>query len=211
MKLTKPTVKDISNHIEPNYSSWETIELTYQCAKYTIDNNIRGAFVECGVASGNNFAAMCKAGRHGYGFDSFEGIPWAGVNDTEQPGIGKKDESKHGILESSGVTSHSADNVALNFERWKLKNYSLIKGWFQHTCKIWIGEIAVLRLDGDLYESTYIPLQFLYPMLNEGGILIIDDYQLAGCKKAFDDYFTDRCMTGYPKLILDDGVTYWQK
>jgi len=211
MKLTKPTVKNISTIIPPNYSSWESIELSYQCAKYCIDENIRGAFVECGVAAGNNLAALCKAGRHGYGYDSFEGIPWAGKNDTEQPGIGAKDLSKEGILESSGVTVHSMDNVIADMKKYNLTNYSLIKGWFQDTVKTWVGEIAVLRLDGDLYDSTYVPLRYLYPFLNEGGILIVDDYQLEGCRKAFQDYFDGRCMTGYPKLLLDDGVTYWMK
>ena len=211
MKLIKPTSRNISNKIEPNYSSWQTIEMSYQCAKYCIDNDVKGAFVECGVACGNNLAAMCLAGRQGYGFDSFEGIPWAGEHDTEQPGIGRKDVSKHGILESSGVTVHGIEDVIKNFERWGLPNYSLIKGWFQNTCLKWMGEIAVLRLDGDLYDSTYTALRYLYPFLLDGGILIVDDYQLAGCKKAFDDYFTDRCMSGYPTLILDDGVTYWMK
>ena len=212
MKLTlsEPTGKNVINIIPPNYSTWQTIELTHQCCKHVIENRIMGDFVECGVASGNNLAAMAYAGRHAYGFDSFEGIPWAGQFDTEQPGVGPIDESKRGLLESSGVTVHSVENVSLNMERWGIKNYSLIKGWFQHTVKHWIGEISVLRLDGDLYDSTMIPLKFLYPRLVEGGILIVDDWNLVGCRAAFDDYFASN-MTGTPKLIYNNGVTYWQK
>lgn len=219
--ITVPTSKNISNRIEPNYSTWQTIELSYQCAKWTIDNGIQGDFVECGVACGNNLAAMCLAGGHGIGFDSFEGIPWAGEHDTEQPGIGRKDVSKHGILESSGVTVHDIEDVKKNFERWGLTNYELVKGWFQDTV---IHDdrrpylISVLRLDGDLYESTKICLEYLYPRLSKGGILIIDDWQLEGCQKAFYDYFNyddngidDDESRIAPKLILDNGVTYWQK
>lgn len=214
MKLTVPTEKNITKTIPPNYGTWETIELTYQCAKYVVDNRITGSFVECGIAAGNNLAAMCKAGRHGYGYDSFEGIPWAGPKDTEQPGIGSVsmiDPSKIGVLESSGITSHSMDQVKVNMEKWGISNYSLVKGWFQNTVPKWLGEIAVLRLDGDLYDSTYVCLQYLYPSLNEGGILIVDDWRLGGCRQAFEDYFSGRSMEGRPKMILDDGVTYWQK
>lgn len=224
MTLTIPTTRKISNIIEPNYSTWQTIELTHQCAQYAIDNNIPGLFVECGIACGNNLAAMCLAGRTGVGFDSFEGIPWAGENDTEQPGIGKINKNKIGVLETSGITVHGWEDVVKNFERWGLTNYRLIKGWFQHTLteEEFPESIAVLRLDGDLYESTLICLERLYPCLSKGGILIIDDWQLEGCRKAFDDYFEIKNPTGSPaidhanylfkpKLILDNGVTYWQK
>ena len=44
--------------------------------------------------------------------------------------------------------------------------------------------ISILRLDGDLYESTLIPLKFLYDKVVDGGIIIIDDWNLDGCKKA---------------------------
>lgn len=208
----------ISKIIHPNLSTWQTIEISYNCAKYAIDNNIPGDFVECGIADGNNLGAMCYAGRYGFGFDSFEGIPWAGEKDTEQPGIGAIDKSKVGILESSGVSSYSMENVESNFERWGLKNVTLIKGWFQNSVRSFINnppsdfpvikEISVLRLDGDLYDSTIVCLDYLYPKLSEGGILIIDDWNLAGCVRAFEDYFKDR---SHPRFLHDNGRTYWMK
>jgi O-methyltransferase len=204
--ISVPSSKNISKIIPPNYSTWQTIELTYQCAKYAIDNNIKGVFVECGVASGNNLAAMALAGREAVGFDSFEGIPWAGVNDDQQPGMRSKVPGKDGILESSGITVHSMDDVELNFKIWGLTNYRLIKGWFQHTVQDFNEPISVLRLDGDLYDSTMVCLKHLYPLLSKGGILIMDDWNLAGCRKAFDDYFKKK-----PELILDNNVTYWKK
>lgn len=211
MKLTQPTQKDISNIIPPNYSTWETIELTYQCAKYAVDNNISGVFVECGVASGNNLAAMCLAGKMGIGFDSFEGIPWASDKDDEQPGMRSKRADKNGELESSGITVHSIEGVHKNFARWKIDNYRLVKGWFQHTVADFDEDIAVLRLDGDLYESTLKCLAALYPRLSKGGILIMDDWNLAGCRRAFEDYFIFVSDHSEPTLIFDNGVTYWQK
>jgi O-methyltransferase len=204
--ITKPLSKNISNKIPPNYSTWQTIELTYQCADYAIKNDIPGVFVECGVASGNNLAAMALAGREAVGFDSFEGIPWAGVNDDQQPGMKSKVPFTEGRLESSGITVHAIEGVQLNFQRWGLDNYRLIKGWFQDTVKDFKEPISVLRLDGDLYDSTYVCLEHLYPLLSKGGILIMDDWNLAGCRKAFNDYFKKK-----PQLILDDNVTYWKK
>ncbi len=211
MTLTEPKNKAISNIIPPNYSTWQTIELTYECCRKVIEQNIHGHFIECGVAAGNNLAAMAKAGRHVYGFDSFEGIPWAGINDKEQPGIGPIDESKRGLLESSGVTVHSIDNVIKDMNKYGITNYSLIKGWFQNTVPRWIGEIAVLRLDGDLYDSTHVCLKYLFHHLVDGGILIVDDWNLEGCRMAFDDYFDNSKYSKRPKLIYDNGVTYWQK
>lgn len=211
--------RNISNRIPPNYSSWETIELTYQYAKQMIDENIEGDFVECGVAAGNNLAAMCLAGRHGFGFDSFEGIPWAGDMDDQQPGMAAKTNNKG--LESSGITVHSFENVESDMKKWGIENYTLIKGWFQHTVPLFSQRpISVLRLDGDLYESTLIPLQYLYPMLSEGGILIMDDWNLAGYRKAFFDYFknvndiikhTNTILKTPIEIFEHSNVHYFQK
>lgn len=206
--ITVPISKNISNRIEPNYSVWQTIELSYQFAKQMIDENIKGDFVECGVACGNNLAAMCAAGRWGIGFDSFAGIPWAGDIDDEQPGIGAKTGNTG--LESSGVTVHKLPDVHKNFERWNIKNYTLIEGWFENTIPIQkaVKEIAVLRLDGDLYNSTLVPLIHLYPLLSKGGILIVDDWNLKGCREAVMDYFEGKL----PKEVLRfDNPIYFQK
>lgn len=204
--ISSPINKDISLRIPPNYSSWETIELSYRCCQDVIARKIDGDWVECGVAAGNNLAAMCAAGRHGYGFDSFEGIPWAGPHDDQQPGMAQRPLMMEGI--SSGVSSHTQENVELDFKKWGIPNYTLIKGWFIDTLPHnIIGDIAVLRLDGDLYDSTMLSLLFLYPKLSVGGILIMDDWNLAGCRKAFDNFFKKR----RPELIFDNGVTYWKK
>jgi O-methyltransferase len=134
-----------------------------------------------------------KEERTIYGFDSFEGIPFATKEDTEQPGIGQVDKDKLGVLETTGVSSHSVEDVLSNFKLWHLPtdNLKLIKGWFQDTVQKEsesIKEIAMLRLDGDLYESTKIPLKYLYDKVSKGGIIIIDDWNLDGCKKAVKEF-----------------------
>lgn len=207
--ISVPQYPDITKKIPPNYSTWQTVELSHQCCKDVIARNVPGVFVECGVGAGNNFAAMCAAGRHGWGFDSFEGIPWAGPKDDQQPGLNHKDPQFHGILASSGVTVHSMENVMSDLNVWKIENYKLIKGWFQHTVQFHKEiVISVLRLDGDLYESTMVCLEAFYPQLSKGGYLIIDDWGLAGCRRAFEEYFEK---VERPQMVLEFGPTYWMK
>lgn len=201
-------IKNISEIIPPNYSTWETIELSYLYAKQMIDEGVDGDFVECGIAAGNNFGAMCMAGRHGYGFDSFEGIPWGGEHDDQQPGLSCKPAITNGI--SSGISSHSMADVEQNLDKWGISNYTLIKGWFSDTIpnQNVVSKISVLRLDGDMYESTLTPLIYLYPLLSNGGILIVDDWNLAGARKAVYDYFNG----SLPKEILHfHGPKYFKK
>lgn len=200
--------RDISNLIWPNYSRWETIELSNYFAKQAVSEGVPGDVVECGIAAGNNLAAMALCGRQAIGFDSFEGIPWASDKDDVQPGMEAKTDNTG--LSSSGVSAHSVESVKKNFALWGIENYTLVKGWFQHTIpgQTVTKAIAVLRLDGDLYESTLIPLKHLYPLLSKGGYLIIDDYTLKGCRAACDEYFGDN----YPELVHEfGGIPYFRK
>jgi len=207
--ITEPESKNISLRIPPNYSTWQTIELTYYFCKDAVDKGIEGDFVECGVAAGNNFGAMLLAGRKGWGFDSFEGIPWCSDKDDIQPGMSGKPKFTKG--ESSGISSHSMEGVISNLEIWGCgDNYELVKGWFKDTIpNNKIEKIAVLRLDGDLYESTMTPLKYLYSKLSIGGYLIIDDWELGGCRKAFYEFFSENS----PELIYqkDSHPAYFKK
>jgi hypothetical protein len=65
-----------------------------------------------------------------------------------------------------------------------------LKGFFSDTMPTApINRIAVLRLDGDMYESTIVVLKHLYPKLSSGGFVIIDDYgMLPECNRAVEDY-----------------------
>jgi O-methyltransferase len=206
------------------YSFKETVQHTYDCAEKLILENIEGDFVECGVAAGAQIGAMQCAikqnnvNRRIFAFDSFEGIPMAGEFDTEQAGIGEITHDKFAPIEqrlvSSGVTVHSLENVLDNFKFFNLptENIIFVKGWFQHTLHTVGGEmekIALLRLDGDLYESTFVCLEYLYPKVVKGGIVIIDDYALNGCRQAIKDYFPKM-----PKMIEVEGgggVAYFVK
>lgn len=211
------------------YSSRETIDNTKHYSKDVIERNIPGTFVECGVAAGAQIAAMYDvigSSRWIYGFDSFEGIPLASNDDDQQPGIeGPKPvvpySNTRELLKSSGITVHSKESVLRNLNYWfkKPETIVLVKGWFQDTLSMYkkvlqhLGGISLLRLDGDLYESTKVSLEELFPLLNPGGILIIDDWLLTGCRKACDEYFETHSVSQItpPFGTEKDGPAYFIK
>lgn len=214
------------------YSTRETVDNTKFYTDLVMDAHIPGTLVECGVARGAQLGAMqdqlLQRGelRYIYGFDSFEGIPLASVDDDEQPGIlGPKPEvsytDKRELLRSSGISAHSREHVQSLLNYWfpgKRDNVILVKGWFQDTLPGYssvlkmLGGIALLRLDGDLYESTKVSLEYLAPLVNPGGILIVDDWALTGCRKACEEYFAS-----YPVMRLTpphgdgSGPAYFQR
>jgi hypothetical protein len=86
-----------------------------------------------------------------------------------------------------------------------------LKGWFKDTLPTApIQKLAVVRLDGDLYESTLDALKYLYPKLSIGGYLIVDDYAVTMCKKAVHDFRTACNITEEIRDI--DGLgAFWQR
>jgi O-methyltransferase len=186
------------------YSNQDTIQNTYDLTARVIQNGIEGDLVECGVAAGSQIGVMghaCKklgSRKRIYAYDSYQGIPLAGPNDTDQPGIGPVDPNRplpkntRELLVTSGITAHSLDQVQGNIRRWGLNynQYTFKKGWFQDTVPgNDIEKIALLRLDGDLYESTQVCLEHLHHKVQKGGFVIIDDYALDGARKAVHEFF----------------------
>jgi len=108
----------------------------------------------------------------------------------------------------------SLDQVKLNFSRFGLldEQVQFVKGWFKDTLpglkdRRW----SLIRLDGDLYESTMDSLRHLYPNLSPGGYITIDDYGgVSGCREAVHDF---RAMNQIKEQIYEVDWTgaYWQK
>ena len=224
--LDEATIHQLNQFAQSAYSTLPTLYNSYELAVECIKNKIPGDFVECGVAAGSQVAAMAYACQM-FGsenkihlFDSFEGIPLAGVHDTEQPGIGgithNVNVASETLLVSSGITVHSLENVKLNMRRWGIHPDRLAyhKGWFQHTlphAADEIQKISLLRLDGDLYESTKVCLEYLYPKVSKGGYVVIDDFgTLDGCRKAVLDYLAEHDLNPIIIPILGGlGPVYW--
>ena len=193
------------------YATKDGLRHGYLSAKYIADAKVPGVVVECGVANGAQVGMMSRAlkdandPRRFHLFDSFEGMPMAGPTDTQQPGIGLIQHDVNAPLKErlkpSGISACSADQVKANLRKWGcFGEYSYHRGWFQDTVPHFhtLLPIALLRLDGDLYESTMVCLEHLYPLVAPGGLVVIDDYALAGCATAVNEYLHDH----YPDCRL---------
>ena len=195
---------------------------TYEVTRDVLDREVPGDFVECGVFAGVQVGIMALAAadhpalgsRLFHLFDSFEGIPMAGPRDKEQPGVGPLTKKGTGELRSSGVSVCSREHVEDHLRSWGISEERLRwhEGWFQQTTKNWPKDtqIALLRLDGDLYESTLVCLKNLYPALSSGGVCVVDDCNLSGCAKAVEDYFEGAPPKRTP-VIGGAGCEWWIK
>ena len=138
--------------------------------------------------------------------DSFEGLPAPNVEDYP-------DDEGHDL---SGVSTLmvGADRVRANFERYGLLDdrVRFLEGWFADTLATApIEQLAVLRLDGDLYESTMDALVPLYEKVSPGGFVIVDDYGAwEPCRKAVDDFRAEHDITDEIIEVDWTGV-YWRK
>ncbi len=153
-----------------------------------IYRKVDGAIVECGVWRGGMIAGIAKLfsdQRDYYLFDSFEGLPQARDVDGEDTIQWQKDQDN---------TMKAEIDFAQKAMRLSgTRNYHFIKGWFKDTLPKFKMDtkIAILRLDGDLYDSTMDCLTYLYPFLSDDGIIIVDDYYFwEGCTKAVHDYLS---------------------
>lgn len=193
----------------------------YELSKDVEKKGLKGSFVECGVYNGGCIALMAyiakkaKSNRKIWLFDSFEGLPEPSKKDG---GKAKKFASNKdsGKLKSIGKNVGSINKAKEILRKLNIddKNVIIRKGWFQHTIPLTkneIGPIAILRLDGDWYESTKICLENLYDLVISGGYIIIDDYDAwEGCKKAVDEFFDKRSIETKLNKI-DQGALFFQK
>jgi hypothetical protein len=186
------------------------LEHTHDLAQEVVDNKVPGAFVECGVAQGGCAALMAQvacsneADRDCWFFDSYEGLPDPTEADFESGKTGR-----HIRPLPKGSCLGTLEQVSeLLFEEMELPNdkINLVRGWFENTLPKTasaIGPIALLRADGDWYESTRCILENLYDQVAEGGHVIIDDYcSCYGAKKATDEFLNEN---GVHVSLVPDG------
>jgi O-methyltransferase len=108
----------------------------------------------------------------------------------------------------------SLETVQNNFESYRLLDdqVKFLKGWFCDTLpSAPIEKLAILRLDGDLYESTMDALNSLYNKLSPGGYVIIDDYGVfKACKAAIHDFRAKNNVTS-ELILVDSAEAFWRK
>jgi O-methyltransferase len=197
------------------------INIVDLCSRLNRDH-VPGAFVECGVWRGGSAAVIGhmaknhRPARMCWFLDSFEGMPAGRPED----GIGSIGIEPFDSADSSGTLHPIGVNVApledvaqFLFVEAGLEPASveLCKGWFQNTLPVVtqdVGEVALLRLDGDWYESTKVCLEYLYPLVSSGGYIIIDDYfAFPGCRRALHEYFDAQSIK--PQLLKIDSDGVW--
>lgn len=204
-----------------------TLENTLEQCHRVMSQRIPGDFVECGVYAGVHVALMAHAARTAFdplgrqravhAFDSFEGIPHAGPKDDETITelIGTKYD-KPGKQTTTGISACSLDQVKKNMREWGINEDAVTyhPGWFKDTVptaapNFGPNSIAVLRLDGDLYESTKVCLEELHPYVRSGGTVIIDDYALTGCREALEEYLGGHGIKVEMNVIEGGGGPAW--
>lgn len=184
------------------------------CAIQAIRQQVPGDFVETGVWRGGAsilmrgvLAAFRDRQRRVWLADSFQGLPRP---DPERFPADAGD--RH--WELNQYLGVSLQQVQKNFERYGLLDQQVrfLPGWFRDTLPTApIAEIAVLRMDGDMYESTFEALNSLYPKVSDGGFVIVDDYgALPNCKRAVEDFRSAFGVKDEIQTVDWTGV-YWQK
>jgi hypothetical protein len=183
------------------------------CIEEAITNGVAGDLIETGVWRGGATIFM-RAVLRAYGItdrcvwvaDSFEGLP--------PPDTTKYPCDAGDTLHQARELAVSLEEVKANFERYGLLDDQVcfLKGWFRDALPVaLIQRLAVLRLDGDMYESTMDALVNLYPKLSEGGYVIVDDYSaIPACRQAVQEY---RSANGISEEIreIDWTGVFWQK
>jgi O-methyltransferase len=162
-----------------------------------------GCIVEAGVWRGGMSAGMADMlpGRVHYLFDSFEGLPAAKAIDGEKALEWQRNVNAPGYYDNCRAERSFAEEA---MRTARVRRCHFIEGWFSNTIPDFIPEepIAILRLDGDWYESTMECLAGLYPHVVAGGLVILDDYYTwDGCALALHDYLSEH--------KLADRVEQW--
>jgi len=184
-----------------------------QCVEEVLAAGIPGDLIETGVWRGG--ASIFMRGilkAHGvkdrvvWVADSFAGLPPAD--------FAKYPQESSAQFERHAELAIPLDEVQRNFGRYGLLDDQtrFLKGWFRDTLpSAPIGSLALMRLDGDMYESTMDALMHLYPKLSRGGFVIIDDYNVVpACNAAVEDFRKAQGIAGEIFLIPACGA-YWRK
>ncbi|MCG6495605.1 TylF/MycF/NovP-related O-methyltransferase [Kitasatospora sp. A2-31] len=191
----------------------QRLDNVQSCVARVLEDGVPGDLIETGVWRGG-VCILMRAVLEAYGVrdrrvwvaDSFEGVPV--VHSGSHPL--DREMALHRI---NGVLKVTREEVAENFARYQLLDdqVGFLEGWFEQTLpSAPIDSLAVMRLDGDLYESTADALTHLYPKLSVGGFVIVDDYNIEPCRQAVAD-FRERHGVREPIVPIDGHGVHWRR
>src|SRR5262249_15712841 len=116
-------------------------------------------------------------------------------------------------LHEVGYLAVPLDEVQRNFQKYGMldSQVEFVRGWFKDTLPtIPVTQLAILRLDGDMYESTTQCLQSLYDPVSPTGFVIIAGFGLSPCRLAVEE-FRDRHGITDPLIDIDGMAVFWQR
>jgi hypothetical protein len=185
------------------------------CTARAVVDGVPGDLVETGVWRGGTaiylraiLAALGDEHRRVWACDSFEGLPEADAERFPMDVPMRFHEHRELAI--------GLDQVRAAFDRYGLLDdrVRFVPGWFRDTLPgvaREIGPIAVLRLDGDMYESTIDALTHLEPLVSPGGFVLVDDYGgIDACRQAVHDH-RDRHGITAPIHEVDWTAVWWRK
>lgn len=187
--------KKLLSKVFTKYKKYTMIPKDVYIENLKLVNNykhIKGCIVECGTWRGGMIAGIADVigdKKKYYLYDSFDGLPLVEEIDGQAAKNWQGNTSSPYFFDNCKAQQKVTEQV---MRLSKAKDYYIIKGWFSDTLPNHSGKnISILRLDGDWYKSTFECLSNLYPYVNKGGIVIIDDYYVwEGCSKAVHDYIS---------------------
>lgn len=188
----------------------ERIHSLYVLAQRIEEERIPGDVIECGVCNGGtaavlaHFATRSRLNRTVWLCDSFQGMPKTTAEDrataegdTGEAHVGKEVGDPVRVSEVLRRVDADMDRVRI------------VSGWFQDTFpSVGASRIALLNIDADWYESVKLCLSTFYDRVVPGGFVSIDDYgHWPGCRKAVDEFFSERQLSY--ELHRADYTAHW--
>lgn len=204
--ITKRHDDKLFSLIKPyTLSDPERIRSLIKLCQYINTHAISGDIVECGTYKGGSAAVLSRfsgESRKLWLYDSFEGLPEPSAKDG-------KDAQRH-VGDCLGAIE--AVKEVMQLVGTSENRYAIKKGWFTQTFQEKLpSKVALLHCDADWYDSVILVLETFYPLIPEGGCIVLDDFGYwEGCREAFYDF----CHKYHEKPLLERiGVTqaYWIK
>lgn len=211
--------RDLLERVQPfTMTSPQRVVALSDAVTYVERRGVPGALVECGVWRGGSVLTMILTlqrwgvtDRDIYLYDTFEGMTEPTAVDTSDFSAPALEEWRDSARAGEKAWSDWFDHDTFNLESvrrllldtgYPEERLHFVKGPVEETIPGTLpAKIALLRLDTDWYESTQHEMTHLYPVLNAGGVLMIDDYgHWKGCRKAIDEYFDGGAA---PHLLLN--------
>ncbi len=193
-----PGFNEVRRHVRVNKIKGNPDNRCFFLYKLAIrTSKLEGDIAECGCKAGKSTSFLlagsgADSGKTVHIFDSFEGVSEPSSWDNMPIGYS---HWKKGALASP-------ENLLLkNLQKYKHR-IAVYRGWIpERFNEVSDRQFSIVHIDVDLYEPTLASLEFFYPRMVSGGVIVCDDYgshSCPGAKKAFDDFFANR-----PEVLIE--------